>query len=84
MERRQSAVGFVLGTEWQDSLGSAFRNQEALLSGRHDHGEATALEIKWDFIQLPVRADVRLGVLEDRRIQRALDPSLVNAVEIGE
>src|SRR5207244_1305803 len=67
-----------------DALRSPLRDHQAPAAVFDDDGEASALEVERDLVDLAVTVASDPAALENRLVQRTLDASLVDAVEVGE
>src|SRR5207247_8129001 len=74
----------VVRAPGEDALRSALRDHQAHAAVFNDDGEASALEVERDLVDLAVTVASDPAALENRRVQRTLDASLVRAVDVGE
>src|SRR5207247_8564709 len=84
MERVPSVVDLVFRAAGDDALRSPLRDQQAAAAVFDDDGEASALEVERNLVDLSVSADGDPAALENRLVQWTLDASLVDAVDVGE
>ena len=84
IERGPATVDLVGRAAGDDALRGPLRDQQASAAVLDDDGEAAALEVERDLIDLPVSVDGDPAALENGRVQRTLDAGLVGAVDVGE
>src|SRR5206468_8007399 len=84
IERGPAVVDLVFRAAGDDALRSPLRDQQAAAAVFDDDGEASALEVERNLVDLSVSADGDPAALENRLVQWTLDASLVDAVDVGE
>src|SRR5439155_2859451 len=83
IERGPAIVDFIRRAAGQDALRSPLCDQQTPAAVFDDNGEAPALEVEGDLVNLPVSVDDP-AALENRLVQRTLDAGLMGAVDEGE
>src|SRR5437660_7407443 len=77
-------VDLVCRAAGDDAFRGPLCDQQALATVLDDDGEASALEVERDLVDLAVPIARGPATLENRLVQRTLDAGLVRAVDIGE